>query len=116
MPAARPGKKAVSVCAHAPHPPTSPGPVRSVSKISIHPNFISFAFDNDFAVLTLGTPVPLPPVALNAASGLEAVGTFLMVAGWGDVQDGGPGSDVLLVRGAPMAQASPSARRVRCSP
>lgn len=72
---------------------------RTVTQLSIHPDYDPYSQDNDAALLRLASAVPnaVTPVALPAAGsslGLAA-GTELTVVGWGRTSEGGYTSDRL---------------------
>ncbi|XP_061765385.1 uncharacterized protein LOC133558198 isoform X3 [Nerophis ophidion] len=65
---------------------------RTVDTIILHPNFDTFSFDNDIALLRLSSPVTftdyIRPVCLAASSSNFISGTDSWVTGWGTVQEG----------------------------
>ncbi|XP_054611716.1 uncharacterized protein LOC129169362 isoform X2 [Dunckerocampus dactyliophorus] len=65
---------------------------RTVDRIILHPNFDSFSFNNDIALLRLSSAVAftdyIRPVCLAASSSEFHNGTDSWVTGWGTVQEG----------------------------
>uniref|UniRef100_A0A672KBU4 Trypsin II-P29-like n=1 Tax=Sinocyclocheilus grahami TaxID=75366 RepID=A0A672KBU4_SINGR len=73
---------------------------RRASRTIIHPNYDSFTFDNDIALIQLSSSVSffhnIRPVCLAAANSKFAAGTESWVTGWGKLQSEGTNlSDVL---------------------
>lgn len=67
---------------------SSGGTRRNVTSISVHPNWNTSTSDYDVAVLVLGTSATGIPLATLAASD-PAVGTGLLVTGWGNTSTTG---------------------------
>lgn len=63
---------------------TSKGQVSNVSAIYIHPKYDGSAWDAALVKLTTATTSPAITLATTANDNLEAPGTVLRVAGWGD--------------------------------
>ncbi|XP_061823743.1 transmembrane protease serine 9-like [Nerophis lumbriciformis] len=65
---------------------------RTVDTIILHPDYDSFTFDNDIALLRLTSPVTftdyIRPVCLAASSSNFISGTDSWVTGWGRIQEG----------------------------
>ena len=55
-----------------------------VARIVVHPNYNDTTLANDLALIRLASPTSYAPVQLPADMSLEAAGTMLRVAGWGD--------------------------------
>uniref|UniRef100_A0A672KFX8 Trypsin II-P29-like n=1 Tax=Sinocyclocheilus grahami TaxID=75366 RepID=A0A672KFX8_SINGR len=74
--------------------------INNTSRTIIHPNYDSFTFDNDIALIQLSSSVSffhnIRPVCLAAANSKFAAGTESWVTGWGKLQSEGTNlSDVL---------------------
>jgi subtilisin-like proprotein convertase family protein len=63
---------------------TSAGDRIGVISIVVHPGYNETTSANDLALIHLASPTSFAPAALPANTSLEAPGTALTVAGWGD--------------------------------
>jgi len=68
-----------------------------------HPSYAALSFDNDFAIITLETPVTFSekvyPICLPASSPATYEDKDSIVSGWGSISSGGPGSNILKKAG-----------------
>ncbi|MEV6283194.1 serine protease [Kribbella sp. NPDC051770] len=70
---------------------TRGGRTSQVSKVWIHPGYNDQANRNDFAVLTLSTPITgVPLIALETNPKADRKGVVPTVFGWGETQNTGP--------------------------
>ena len=69
-----------------------------MKKIVIHPGWNDKTYEYDFAVVVLESDTILEPYlpTLNSDVNFPYAGTTARVMGWGDTQDGGDPSNVLL--------------------
>ncbi|XP_075924758.1 serine protease 56-like, partial [Petromyzon marinus] len=82
----------------------------AINRIIIHPHYDPRSFDCDVALLELAQPAPLSAhvstLALPPSSLQLPPGTPCTVAGWGTLQEDGPGSRVLLAARLPLQPQS----------
>lgn len=81
------------------------GTRRNVTRIAIHPSWNSNTMDYDVAVWTLSTSATGSPVA-TLASADRAVGTGLLVTGWGRTSQNGSPSTVLRKATVPLVSTT----------
>ncbi|KAJ8402157.1 hypothetical protein AAFF_G00370220 [Aldrovandia affinis] len=72
---------------------------RKLKQIIQHPNYNSYTFDNDIALMELDTPVTLNhniwPICLPTATYSFPAGTNVWITGWGATREGGFAAQVL---------------------
>uniref|UniRef100_A0A8C5H4T1 Peptidase S1 domain-containing protein n=1 Tax=Gouania willdenowi TaxID=441366 RepID=A0A8C5H4T1_GOUWI len=77
----------------------SPVLKRNLKKVIPHPNYNSFTYDNDIALMELNSPVTysdyIQPVCLPAAQHSFPVGNMVWITGWGATREGGFAASVL---------------------
>lgn len=66
---------------------------RTLKQIIAHPNYNSFTFDNDIALMELSSPVTysdyIRPICLPAPQHDFPVGSTVWITGWGATREGG---------------------------
>ncbi|XP_030264304.1 ST14 transmembrane serine protease matriptase a [Sparus aurata] len=72
---------------------------RTLKQIIAHPNYNSFTFDNDIALMELSSPVTysdyIRPICLPAPQHDFPVGSTVWITGWGATREGGFAAKVL---------------------
>ncbi|XP_073336142.1 ST14 transmembrane serine protease matriptase a [Pagrus major] len=72
---------------------------RNLKRIIAHPNYNSFTFDNDIALMELDSPVTytdyIRPICLPASQHVFPVGNTVWITGWGATREGGFAATVL---------------------
>ncbi|EDV98091.1 trypsin zeta [Drosophila grimshawi] len=81
------------------------GVIVTVSEIIMHEKYDPSTYDNDIALLVLGSPLPLNNFTMKVIElGTEAPkdGDMSTISGWGTTQPGGDASDQLLAVDVPI--------------
>uniref|UniRef100_A0A3Q0TAB7 ST14 transmembrane serine protease matriptase a n=1 Tax=Amphilophus citrinellus TaxID=61819 RepID=A0A3Q0TAB7_AMPCI len=77
----------------------SPAEKRNLKQIIPHPNYNSFTFDNDIALMQLDSPVSytdyIRPICLPSPQHDFPVGEGVTITGWGATREGGSAATVL---------------------
>ncbi|KAF3693267.1 Suppressor of tumorigenicity 14 protein -like protein [Channa argus] len=72
---------------------------RNLKRIIPHPNYNSYTFDNDIALMELDSPVPyseyIKPICMPAATHDFPAGNTVWITGWGATREGGSAATVL---------------------
>ncbi|WP_035280875.1 S1 family peptidase [Actinokineospora spheciospongiae] len=84
------------------------GETAEVTDVWVHPDYSDPAISADVAVLTLGSDLSAPPIAVAGPGDedLYAAGTDTTVLGWGTTSEGGSASDTLLKASVPVTSAA----------
>ena len=66
---------------------------RSLKQIIPHPNYNTYTFDNDIALMELNSPVTytdyIQPICLPAPQHIFSTGAYVWISGWGATREGG---------------------------
>jgi len=69
---------------------------RTISRITVHPNYNRLTLNNDVALWQLSSPITnVDIIPLDVDGDYSPVGVTSTVVGWGAIREGGPGSNVL---------------------
>jgi len=69
---------------------------RTITRITVHPNYNRLTLNNDVALWQLSSPITnVDIVPIDSNGDYDSVGVTSTVVGWGAIREGGPSSNVL---------------------